>query len=57
MQPENSDRLKVLVDKDTGILTKSKEFFENKFSPLVIQDDANVCRFVDILKIHDYNYI
>ena len=56
-QPENSDRLRILVDKKKGILTKSKEFADNKFSSLVVQEVAKNCMLVDFLKIHDYNYI
>jgi hypothetical protein len=35
-QPENSDRLRILVDKQKGIFTKSREFVDNKYSSLVI---------------------
>lgn len=35
-QPENSDRLRVLVDKQKGVFTRSREFLENKYSSLVL---------------------
>lgn len=34
-QPENSDRLRVLVDKQKGVFNHSREFVENKYSSLV----------------------
>lgn len=57
MQPENSDRLRMLVDKQKGVFTRSKEFVENKYSSLVLQDASSTSKFVDILKVHDFNYI
>jgi hypothetical protein len=57
VQPENSDRLRVLVDKQRGVISQSKEFAENKFSSLVFQEAASFSKMVDILKVHDYSYI
>lgn len=47
----------MLVDKQKGVFTRSKEFVENKYSSLVLQDASSTSKFVDILKVHDFNYI
>lgn len=55
-QPENPDRLSVLVDKEIGVFTSCTEFTEG-LEGLVIRDKADEACVADIFKIHDFNYI
>jgi hypothetical protein len=56
-QPENSDRLSVLVDEKTGIFTSCTEFTE-LCEGLIIKDTVSQEASIgDILKVHDFNYI
>ncbi len=55
-QPENADRLAVLVDKENGVFTCCTEFTEG-LEGLVIRDKAEEVCVADIFKVHDFNYI
>lgn len=54
MQPENSDRLSVLVDPYQGIFRTCTEFEQCN---LTLKDSAQEACVGDILKVHDFNYI
>jgi hypothetical protein len=56
MQPENPDRLSVLVDGQSGIFTTCTEFVDN-CEGLKIRDAAQEAPIADIFKVHDFNYI
>jgi hypothetical protein len=47
----------VLVDKQKGVIHRSREFSGNKYSSLVMQEAASHSKMVDILKVHDFTYI
>lgn len=54
-QPENSDRLALLIDEAKGLLTCGREFATPR---LVLKRSVDErARIADILKIHDFNYI
>lgn len=55
-QPENSDRLAVLVDPEIGVFTTCSEFTE-LCEGLHIQDSVKEACVGDIFKVHDFNYI
>ena len=50
-QPENAERLMVLIDQDKGILTKADEFRE-----AYLQEVSIPAKKADILKVHDFRY-
>lgn len=54
-QPENAERLMVLIDKDRGVLTAMDEFKNNNevFVKEVVQEAAHA----DVFRVHDYNYL
>ena len=54
-QPENAERLMVLIDKDKGVLTKSDEFLKN--DDYILREVSAPAKLADILKVHDYRYI
>jgi hypothetical protein len=54
IQPENSDRLRVLIDQNQGIL-RSEEFSSRK--DFVIKEGSQKASIADILKVHEYTYI
>ena len=57
-QPENSDRLALLVDSQTGLLSTGVEFSEKLKQTVVFKDKVDeAAKIADILKIHDFNYI
>lgn len=57
-QPENSDRLSLLIDRQTGVLSAGNEFNKKLKSTLVMKDYVEeVAKIADILKVHDFNYI
>ncbi len=57
-QPENSDRLSLLVDEQNGLFTKGIEFQKKQKSTLWLKDHVSErAKIADILQIHDYNYI
>jgi acetoin utilization deacetylase AcuC-like enzyme len=39
------------------VFTRSREFVENRYSSLVVQETSSCSKLVDILKVHDFNYI
>lgn len=55
-QPENSDRLHILMNSDDGLFTKSTEFSERQ-NGLEVKESSNEAYIADILKVHDFNYI
>ena len=57
-QPENSDRLSLLVDSKIGLFTNGVEFSQKKKPSLILKQGVNeFAKIADILKIHDFNYI
>ena len=57
-QPENSDRMSLLVDQKTGLLTNSIEFLHKRRPSLMLKQNVDEwAKISDILKIHDFNYI
>lgn len=56
-QPENSDRLSLLVDEKIGLLTNGKEFKSPNSSVNINNHVSERAKIADILKIHDFNYI
>ena len=54
-QPENAERLMVLIDKDKGVLTKSEELMANE--NYCLREVSQPVALADILKVHDYRYI
>lgn len=54
-QPENAERLMVLIDKDKGVLTKSKELLGNQ--NYCLRPVSQPVALADVLKVHDYRYI
>mgnify|MGYP007004897702 CR=1 FL=1 len=57
-QPENSDRLSLLVDQKIGLFTNGIEFaYKRKPSFILKQKVDEWAKLADILKIHDFNYI
>lgn len=55
-QPENSDRLAVLVDPEIGVFTTCAEFTDN-CEGLSVKDSVKEACIADIFKVHDFNYI
>ena len=57
-QPENSDRLALLIDHQTGLFTCGTEFSQKLSSRVLIKPKVDErAKIADILKIHDFNYI
>lgn len=54
-QPENSDRLRVLLDPEVGIFTRSPEFACNR--SFRVQKTSKPVSIADVLKVHDFHYI
>lgn len=54
-QPENAERLMVLIDSNTGCLTQAQEFKQS--SRVTIQEVSTSATISDALRIHDYRYI
>ena len=55
-QPENSDRLTMLMDKTNGVLAAAAEF-QDKQQRIVVKSGVTEAKIADILKIHDFHYI
>ena len=53
-QPENAERLMVLIDKNSGALTQAAEFNRDK---VVIREVSKPAGLADVLKVHDFRYI
>lgn len=54
-QPENAERLMVLIDQNTGALTKAREFKKN--DRVTIKEVSKAATIADVIRIHDYRYI
>ena len=54
-QPENAERLMVLIDGDKGVLAKSSELVDD--SGYELKEVSQSAKLVDILKVHDYRYV
>jgi len=54
-QPENAERLMVLIDKAKGVLTKAQTLTNqpNYF----LKETSTEAKLADILRIHDFRYI
>ena len=54
-QPENAERLMVLIDKERGVLTQASEFLQSeRYS---VQRQAKQAALADVYRVHDYNYL
>lgn len=53
-QPENAERLLVLIDKDRGALTQAAEFKREK---VIIREVTKPAGMADVLKVHDFRYV
>lgn len=53
-QPENAERLMVLIDKERGALTKAAEFLRDK---VIIRETTKPAGMADVLKVHDFRYV
>lgn len=53
-QPENAERLMVLIDSDHGVLTKNQDFLDDSY---LVQTTAKPASLADIYRVHDYNYL
>jgi acetoin utilization deacetylase AcuC-like enzyme len=56
-QPENAERLMVLIDRQRGVLTQASEFVERSQAGYVVQREASPARLADVFRVHDYNYL
>ncbi len=54
-QPENAERLMILIDENKGVLTKADEFTQNP--SYVIKKEAKPVAIGDLYRVHDYNYL
>ena len=54
-QPENAERIMILTNKETGILTESEIFVSNQC--YTVQRGTQPVALGDVLRIHDYNYL
>lgn len=53
-QPENAERLMVLIDSDHGVLTQNQDFLDDSY---LVQTNAKPASLGDIYRVHDYNYL
>lgn len=54
-QPENAERLMILINKDKGVLSASDEFANNQALQLIRV--ARKTMLGDVFRVHDYNYM
>lgn len=54
-QPENSERLLVLIDSEKGVLTQSDALIQNP--RYQVKDSVSPVKISDVLRVHDYNYL
>jgi hypothetical protein len=54
-QPENSERLMVLIDSEKGVLTQSDALIQNP--RYQVKDMVAPVKISDVLRVHDYNYL
>lgn len=54
-QPENSERLMVLIDSEKGVLTQSDALIQNP--RYQVKDSVSHVKISDVLRVHDYNYL
>jgi hypothetical protein len=54
-QPENSDRLMVLFNQNTGVLSKSMSLLSSRGYEL--REGVREAKPVEIFKVHEYQYL
>ena len=54
-QPENAERLMVLIDNEKGVLTQATELVSNK--GYEVQEVVEPAKMADILRVHEFRYI
>lgn len=56
IQPENADRLAILVDPAAGVFTQGSES-QAKLQNLSFKSSSRKAAIADVLKVHDFHYI
>ena len=54
-QPENAERLMVLINKDRGVLQATEEF--SKDINVLFKQSIKEVALADVFRVHDYNYL
>ena len=54
-QPENAERLMVLINDERGVLTQTSEFLNNP--NYKIANQSKEVALADVFRVHDYNYL
>lgn len=57
-QPENAERLMVLIDKERGVLTQSEDLLEKGICGYIVKEEvAKPAALSEVFRVHDYNYL